>query len=355
MYLKDISDEQSIVDKWSPIFYLHSDEKYFPCSVDWINKNSVLVDHNTSPPTYVSPVTNMDLYNISKKYNFERRVSGDIILSFGKELYPGEQPIKNVPIYGLIRSQNGKIYIIYTVMFARNGEYSILGLADAGQHPADIEQMVVELDENTGELLRVFYGAHSTWVRKWVDAKNVPMEDGKIVAYMALRGHGLYERPGTVFRLFGLSNDYVEKGIKWQPKVKLIFPRDSPKYVPAEMGWTAFYGRFGGTTEKGDASGIVGAAEKQAIPDTDASKYHPPVIFSPETSEYLFMIKDFVILLIVYFIAFGVLRLTDKFIVRGPAGSYEFKDHVITIIIFYALIQIYKKFGHFMINKYAPS
>lgn len=355
MYLKDALDEKSLVDKWSPIIYLHSNEKYFPCSVDWLNKNAVLVDHNTSPPTFISPVTNMDLYNVSKKYNFERRVSGDIIWSFGSEMYPGELPIKDVPIYALVKNKDGKIYIIYTFIFARNGEYSILGLADAGQHPADIEQMVVELDENTGELLKVFYGAHSTWVRKWVDAKNVPMENGKIVAYMALHGHGLYEKPGTVFRLFGLSNDYTEKGIRWQPRVKLIYPRDSPKYVPSEMGWTAFYGRFGGSTEKGDASGIVGPAEKQDIPDTDVSKYHPPPVFSPATSEYLFMIKDFIILTILYFIVFGVLKLTDRFIIRGSVGTYEFKDHVVTIIIFYALIQIYKKFGHFMINKYAPS
>lgn len=355
MHSKDISDEQTIVDKWSPIVYLHSDEKYFPCSIDWINKNATLVDHNTTPPTYISPVTNDDLYSVSKKYNFERRVGGDLILSIGKELYPGEQPIKNVPIYALIRSQNSKIYIIYTILFARNGEYSILGLANAGQHPGDIEQMVVELDENTGELLRVFYGAHSTYDRKWVDAKDVPMEDGKIVAYMALIGHGLYERPGTVFRKFGFANDYVEKGIKWQPKVKLIFPRDSPKYVPSEMGWTAFYGRFGGSTEKGDASGIVGPAEKQAIPDTDASKYHPPAIFSSTTSKYLFILKDFVVLTIVYFIIFGTLRFVDKFVIGGAPGDYGFIDHVVTIVIFYILFLTYKKVGGFLINKYVPS
>ena len=347
-----MSDLQTLVDKYAPIIYLHSDERYLPCSIDWINQNSTLADYKTSPPTIISPVTNMDLYNVSKKHDFKKEVEGDIVQYFERELYPGEQPLRNVPIYALVKKQDDKVYIIYTAIFAYNGEYSILGLANAGQHPGDIEQLVVELDSDAKKILRVFYGAHSTFVRKWVKAEDVPKEDGRIVAYMALHGHGMYDKEGTVFRMLGLTNDYVEKGIKWMPRVKVILTRDDPNFDPCEMGWTTFYGRFGGTTgEKGDKSGIVGMAEKLSVPDTDASKYHPPYIFSSKASNTLFSLKDFIALTIIYFIVFGVLTLTDRYMILGTSGKYEIKDHITTIVIFYFIIVLYKKLGSATIKR----
>lgn len=218
-----VQNYNTLIDKWSPIVYLHPEEKYFPCSVDWLNANSVLIDHNTQPPTIIQPVSNTALYNVSSKYNFERRVSGDIVQSFTSELYPGQIPINQVPIYALVRSLNDKLYITYVFFYAKNGEYSILGLSNAGQHPADIEHITVELNSDGSQLLRVLYSAHAPKDARWVKAENVPTEDGKIVVYSAVNGHGLYPSEGTVFRLFGLTNDYTEKGTKWEPRPILVF------------------------------------------------------------------------------------------------------------------------------------
>lgn len=114
-----VQNFNTLINKWSPIVYLHPEEKYFPCSIDWLNTNSVLVDHNTQPPTLINPTTNISLYNISGRYNFERRVGGDIIQSFTGQLYPGQIPINQVPIYALVRTKNDKLYITYVFFYAK--------------------------------------------------------------------------------------------------------------------------------------------------------------------------------------------------------------------------------------------
>lgn len=353
-----VQNFNTLINKWSPIVYLHPEEKYFPCSIDWLNANSVLVDHNTQPPTIINPTTNTSLYNISAKYNFERRVGGDIIQAFTSELYPGQIPINQVPIYALVRTKNDKLYITYVFVYAKNGEYSILGLSNAGQHPADIEHITVELNSDGSKLLRVLYSAHAPKDARWVNSDKVPIENGKIVVYSAVNGHGLYPEQGTVFRLFGLTNDYTEKGIKWEPKPVLIFLKDSPYFNVETMGWTAYNSRLGGSTEKGDTSGITGFADKawiKNLDELDEKFYDPPKIFSTKLSNILILIKDLVVFTIAYFIILYLLKLIDKYVVKKNVGIYDLQDHIITIIIVYVLYQIYKIGGGLLIKKFAPT
>jgi hypothetical protein len=349
---------EQLANKWSPIIYLHSDEKYFPCSANWLLQNSVLIDFNTVPFSAVSPVTNADMYNIAKKYNFERRVDGDIILSFDNEIYGGESPLKNVPCYSLIRKQNDKTYINYIFLFPYNGEYSILGLTNAGYHPADIEHITVELD-SSDNLSRVFYSAHGVKDGRWVKAGDLEMENGKIVAYMALHGHGLYPSEGTVFRIYGLANDYLDKGSKWEPKANLIFQKTDPNFDINTMGWTAFYGRLGGSQRKGDTSGITGLADKawiNEIDNTDETFYQPPVIIQPNIAIVLSAIKDLFYFTILYFIVVFAIKFINKHIVQKKQDKkYTFLDHMLTIISLIFFFYIFRKIATLIIQYYVPS
>ncbi len=238
----------NLLNKYSPILYFHKDEKYYPCSIDWILKNSVLVDHNTEPVTKIISPTNKDLYNIMNKYN-SQIPNGTVNISFNKEIYRGESPIKNVPCYGIIREKDNKKYLTYIFLYAYNGEYKILNIADAGYHPGDIEHMTIELDEKD-EINRIFYGAHGKKDGRWVLKKDIEFENDKPVAYVALSGHGLYPKLGTVFRLGGIANDYLGEEIKWEPKVIEIYPIDDKRFNKDTMFWTMFKGRLGGSEIK---------------------------------------------------------------------------------------------------------
>jgi hypothetical protein len=353
-----LSNLQELANKWSPIIYLHSAEKYFPCSANWLLQNSVLFDFNTNPIIATSPVTNIDMYNLAKKYNFERRVDGDLILSFDNEIYSGENPLKNVPCYCLIRKQNDKTYITYIFLFTYNGEYSILGLANAGYHPADIEHITVELD-SSNNLSRVFYSAHGVKDGRWVKASDIEMEDGRIVAYMALHGHGLYQQEGTVFRLYGLANDYLDKGHRWVPQANLIFQRTDPNFDINTMGWTTFNGRLGGSQRKGDTSGITGLADKawmNEIDNTDETFYQPPVIIKKKLATVLSAVKDFFYFTMLYFIVVVAIKFINKNIVqKSKIKKYKLKDHLLTIVSLLFFFYILRKIGTAIIQHYAPS
>jgi len=145
-YIKiNMLNDYSLLKTWSPIVYLHSKEKYFPCSSDWLLKNSTLVDYTTNPITKISPVNNKDLYDNAKLHEFKKNEDNTLILSFNEDLYPGEIPISNVPCYGYISRFEDKIFLRYVFLYPNNGAYSILGLREIGQHPG-IDENDIDVD-----------------------------------------------------------------------------------------------------------------------------------------------------------------------------------------------------------------
>ena len=229
--------DTQLIQQWSPIIYHHRNEQYFPCSFPWLMLYSTLIDYNTPEPTIFSPITSESIFNVSQHYNFERHGDGDIIWSFSNELYPGQHPTSNVPIYGILKRVDRKIYITYFILYAYNGAYNILNIAKAGEHPGDLEHLTLEIDEQSNTLLRVLFSSHTPKDGRWVHPKDIEFENNKIVAYAALHGHGLYPKQGMIIRLIGLANDYTSKDIRWEPNVEVVYPFGDPKFNISTMGW----------------------------------------------------------------------------------------------------------------------
>jgi hypothetical protein len=368
-----------LINKYSPVIYLHPDEKYFPCSIDWMIKHSTLIDFNTNSKK--SPVTQKDLYDIAQKYNFERRADGDVVLSFDKELYKGEQPLSSVPCYAFSRTmQDGKIQIQYIFLFTYNGEYSIANLENVGFHPGDMEHLTVECS-STGELLRVFYSAHGTKDGRWVDAKDVELLDStidalsgsespsapnrKIVAYNALNGHGLYPKNGIVFRFGGFANDYLEKGLLWKPNVNVIYLRDDNRFNIDTMGWTTYNSRIGGNSEKPNIEGITGLPDKawfQYGDNPDSSFYNPPRIIPHKNFGLINNIRKIILFSVLYFSILLILKIvtgkvpdTKKTLFQNKFNIPPIKQNLITIAIVVLLYNLYIYIGGNLIRKYVKS
>jgi hypothetical protein len=356
--VQELKNIQETINKWAPIIFHHPDEKYYPVSIEWLMANSALIDY-TDPknPVSVSPVTNQDIYDLSKKHNFEFVRGGTILFSFGSELHKGEHPTRNIPCYVLVREVEGKVHITYIFLYAYNGEYPILGLLNAGQHPADLEHLTVELTQQ-GQLTRVMYSAHGTKDGRWVAAKDVPMENGRLIAYMALNGHGLYPKEGIAFRLGGLANDYLGRGASWDPKPQLIFLPNDINFDVNTMGWVAFNGYFGGEARPGNTDGIAPLIDKGWIRGTDIldeSQLNPPIIFSNTVGNVLINVKNIIVFIIVYFMIFNLLKLIDKYVFDPTDGEYGLKEHATTIAIFLILFVIIKMIATKIIKKFVPS
>lgn len=361
MIKMSLSPDQ-LLNKYVPIVYHHPDEKYFPCSIDWLIQNSRLDDFVRG--TTISPPTHLDLFNQAKSDNFAKRSDGDLVLSFDSQVFKGEHPMRNVPCYALYREKNNKIYLTYIFVYAKNGEYDILGLANAGQHPADLEHLTVELDLATQSLLRVMFSAHGTKDGRWVNASDIQFEDGKMVSYMALNGHGLYPKEGIAFRLFGLANDYLGKGAKWEPKVIRLYGKNDPLFNPATMGFTVYNGRFGGEPVKGSVSGIMGLPDKnwygpnaELIDDVPEDSLNSPIIFSPTVGKMLILLKNLVIFSLAYFMVYGTLKFVDKKVYSQSFndGGFSMKEHLTTILIFFVIVQVFYKILSKIVQKYVPS
>jgi hypothetical protein len=321
--------------------------------MNWIMENSTLVDHNKN--TNIKPVTNIDLYNKGSEYNFEQHKDGDIILSFSNNLNGGQRPLKNVPIYALVRPQGEKIYITYIVVFPYNGEYNILNLIKVGNHPIDIEHLTVELNNNGTEILRVFFGFHGSRDGMWVSKNNLQYKDEKFICYIALNGHGLYPIQGINFRLGGLANDQMDKGYEWIPQVEII-SYDPEIFDKETMGWIYYNGRLGGTIEKGNTTGITSLLDKgwiQNIDNPDESYYDKPNIMKISTYKYTTIIINIVFFILLYFIIFLLLKGITKLINRDICG-FPVANHFIVLALAISLYFIIRIITIKVIDHFAP-
>jgi len=338
---------ESLVSKFTPIIYLHPEEKYYPVDINWILKYSTLKDFNDN--TTIKSPTQRDLYNIAQKYNFAPRKDGDIVLSFSQDAYKGQTPVSEVPIYALVREKNDKVYITYILLFAYNGTYNIAGLAELGEHPGDMEHITVEATKD-GTLLRVFFSAHGVKDGRWIKAEEIEKEDGKIVAYNAVNGHGLYPHTGIAFRFGGAANDILIKGQKWEPISKIIYPKDDPKFDIDTMGWSVYNSRYGGSIDKPNTDGITSLPDKawiQNIDNIDETFYSPPYIFvgKAQTTYSLtsLVIKILALQLGIYFLI--------KIFHKGPL-SLTIKEHLLILSSILVISIGFKKIFIAILEKY---
>jgi hypothetical protein len=342
---------EALINKYSPIVYINSNEKYHPCSIEWMLNNSTLVDFNTNT-TKKSP-SQRDLYNIAQLYNFQRRGEGDVVLSFEEETYRGQSPLSDVPIYAYSWTKDDKIYLTYIILFTYNGSYDIAGLAAIGEHPGDIESVTVEC-KSDGKINRVFFGAHGTKDGRWVDSSLIETENDHVVCFMAYSGHGLYYKPGKVFRFGGFANDTTDRGTKWTPRVSLIYKKDDPRFNIDTMGWTVYNSRIGGGKDKPNTDGIMGLADKawyQFGTNTDESYYNPPPIVEEGKKAIIYTVFiDFLKLCLIY-----VSILFGKFIVEK---YLPIKNKVLQNIVIISILLIhYKlllKLGNYIVLNYIP-
>lgn len=212
-------DFSNIINKYRPILYLHSEEKYYPCNIEkylencalFYKNNPVLNIGEVNEKTLVrntlkngKPVENVKYWNLRTKF---------------KNKNPNFE-INNIPIYAkgkIIIENNIPFYeITYIFFYAYNGPYRIFNLK-FDNHFADFEHITTRVNTD-GELNSIYYARHGYYWGEWKNAPEIERtEDGRPIIYVAKSSHANYPKPGTYFRIFFLANDKTNKGIKWDP------------------------------------------------------------------------------------------------------------------------------------------
>lgn len=106
--------------------------------------------------------------------------------------------------------------------YAYNGPYKVLRTFKTGSHVGDWEHLTARLDPHDGHLQGVWYNSHRNRDGMWVKGPQVPRtREGRIMACVALHGHGTYPKAGTIPRHFLLANDSTccDERKMWQPQV----------------------------------------------------------------------------------------------------------------------------------------
>jgi len=218
------------LQRYSPVLYLHTNEKYFPCSFEkYLSKSKLYYNDN------------LVFDNVNRNNLVQYRYNGEIANGLNWNLrtdFTNEDTIMNaralndVPIYAYIKEINEDIlHIYYIYFFAYNGPYKIL-FKNIGSHYADIEHITVEVNRHTGNLLRVYYSAHGYKAGMWKNADEIDYNiDGRPIVYLAKGSHASYPKSGTYYRIYGFANDLCNNGYKWTPNIiKLSDAEEIVKY-----------------------------------------------------------------------------------------------------------------------------
>lgn len=253
-YAPNIENVKTLLEIYSPKLYLHPDETYLPCSVNWYFDNGALLykEGDESSPVRVEPNgsnlpqggSNDDKYWLDLPVDpaaKERVKKGDLQSS---EAYIHIKPMLGATFTDLA------IWIFY----AFNGPATAkLGLVDVplgriGEHVGDWEHVTLRISNFTGVLDRVFFSQHSGGT--WIDSSELEYDTGtnKPVAYSSLNGHALYHKPGLVLQgteLVGIRNDTAKSDKIMDVGEKYSVVSDDILHEVVEPAWLNYDRKWG--------------------------------------------------------------------------------------------------------------
>lgn len=225
----------NLVKRFSPYFYLHSKEENFPISFDKYLQNSQLYYRGE----LVKDFNQINLDNLSEKktvngIEVNPTMDGGFTLSPNTKIYSGNKDLINVPIYAKVNEFPDYYQIAYFFFFGYNDGYNICCKV-YGEHVFDLEHVTVQVLKNNMKIQKIFYSAHGSREGSWVPLNKIEFKEGHPVVYIAKGSHGCYHKKGIFLRIWGLANDWCNRGYLWKP-----FPIEVKESDP----WTQYIGFY---------------------------------------------------------------------------------------------------------------
>uniref|UniRef100_A0A7S4W2V0 LNR domain-containing protein n=1 Tax=Ditylum brightwellii TaxID=49249 RepID=A0A7S4W2V0_9STRA len=234
-----------IAQQYAPKIYLHSEEKYFPSSVEFFEAETTVQKINDEP----FKVTNQGL-----------GCSTCTEPAFLDGQKPGGVPIYSIAVpKGLTDEDLEVVDLVYYLFFPYNAGKDICigvhipyfgcagGYSNFGNHVGDWEHMTVRFID--GHPHQVYLSFHSDGRLYYFGDKNLELQDGHSVVYSAKGSHGLYAFTGSYKYGKAWTTDLVDhmnKGIVWETKNNVKFtPYHNIGEFEGEWSFMNFAGRWG--------------------------------------------------------------------------------------------------------------
>ena len=233
-----------------PVVFLHSTERYLPCSIEYFFRHSTYTRNGTplypkgaiKPSTLPSDAARGDSLVVDEKY------------------YGGQGFLTTTPMYAYPRettTEDGArvIQISYCFLYTYNGPKQIFGCIPVGEHQGDVEHITIELCGITYQPRRVYFGAHKSDDGMWVDpAECEYTPDNRLVVYSARDSHASYPNARDYNRCIGCADDITDRGHRWFGPLVIIDDTTEWNMWPGHLGTEPTPGHHGWWDEDTETS-----------------------------------------------------------------------------------------------------
>ena len=210
---------EALAKTYSPYFFLHPKDPYFPSSVGWYFTNGAFLRKKDDPAEKQITVTGSNLPQgggDDGEYWIDVPSSG----TAREKTLKGD--LASAEIYLHVKPSLGGTHtdLVYWVFFPFNGParaklgLSTIDLKPIGQHVADWEHVTVRISNFSGDLKQFYFSQHNKG--QWVEKSALEFHNGNNpVVYVSLNGHALYPKAALVMQgtsAAGLRNDTATGG-----------------------------------------------------------------------------------------------------------------------------------------------
>lgn len=237
-----------LVLSFRPLLWLHSQERYYPASIEHYINHSQLVCNGTllaTPMTLdrASLMQHTQPYDLNECYLTPQRA---IQRGFHTQ-------VADAPFYAHHRLlEHGRVLEVrYVFFYAYNGPFELLRFfrylhVNYGAHDGDFEHVTLQFERRPNghiRLARMYFGAHTSQEGVWRTPQDIqwPRKGAgqlpRPYVYVAHGSHANYPHEGIFVRLLGIVNDYCDRGTLWDP-LRVIVLND------AADTWHRYTGRF---------------------------------------------------------------------------------------------------------------
>lgn len=223
----------ALVSRFSPVLWLHPQERYMPSSLEEYASHTRLWCNDTLQ----ADLPAMNASDPGVREAWARRARGRAGCAARPDASPRlragappEQLDRRAPVYVYVQTYPGFVEARYIYFYPYNGAYNLLHFfhyldVSYGEHYIDLEHITLRFARAGAggvALDRVYFAAHTRQEGVWARPADIEWIDGHPVAYVAYGGHGAYPRPGVYPRIFGLASDFCGAGRLWRPRVVVV-------------------------------------------------------------------------------------------------------------------------------------
>ncbi|KAI5445449.1 hypothetical protein KIW84_013618, partial [Lathyrus oleraceus] len=234
--------------------YLHSDEEYFPSSVNWFFSNGALLYKKGDELNPIQIQQNGT--NLPQDHNYDDSYWINLPVDDANKEKVKRGNLESAESYVHVKPMFGGTFsdIVMWIYYPFNGparakvELINIKLGKIGEHVGDWEHVTLRVSNLDGKLWQMYFSQHSSG--SWVDSSQIEFQNDttkRPIVYASLHGHAAYPHEGLVLlgeNGIGVRDD-TNKGSNVMDMGKFVLVSADYLGSVKEPAWLNFYREWG--------------------------------------------------------------------------------------------------------------